>query len=158
MQRTGKAMTRTKSNVEFAVFGDTAERSGPARRKSAAPHMRAEARMALYLTIAGLIEGGYAPSAAAELVANEYQASGKRMEAVCVSTFFADIEKRTSADMGEIVSNAFGKNFVSVEEMALLRSLPQARDMAPILRMAASIVGLQYHVGEDRVSTALRRN
>lgn len=144
-------MKKAGDNVDFTVFGSDAgaEKSGMARRKGAPSHMKAESRIALYLTMAGLLEGGFSIKEAAGLVANEYQAAEMRMEAFCARTFFEGVEvaaacPNPSAEMGILATRAFGRNFVGPEEMALLRALPIAREPSAVLRGAAAVVGLEY--------------
>lgn len=151
-------MKKPEDNVEFAVFGDAQERVGTSRKKNPPSYMRAEGRMALYLTVAGLVEGGFKLADAGALVANEYKASGLRMEASSVTAFFAGMEEGASgAEMGEIATKAFGTNFCGAEEMALLRALPAAQNPAAVLRMAATLVAIQFRIGDDRVAQAVRK-
>ena len=148
-------MKKQQDNVEFAVFGDAVPAAGTARRKSAPTHMNAETRMAFYLAAAGLIEGGFSAEDAGKLIANEYQADGRRMESHSAQTFFEGLAtSKSTAEMGEVAVRAFGRNFVGPEEMILLRALPSATSLAPVLRAAASLVALRFRVTDERPAAA----
>jgi len=157
-------MKKAADNVDFTVFGsDTGtEKSGMARRKGAPSHMKAESRMALYLTMAGLLEGGFGLNEAAGLVANEYQAAEMRMHAYSAQTFFGGVETAAAcpnpaAEIGILATRAFGRNFVGPEEMALLRALPVAKVPAAVLRSAAAVIGLEYRSADLQSPMAVRR-
>lgn len=118
--------------------------------------------MALYATVAGLLEGGFAIADAAGLVANEYAAAGMRMEATSVNVFFGGIvdaaaAENPSAEMGTLATKAFGRYFVGPEEMVLLRALPLAKHPAAVLRAAAGIIGMEYRSAAFEAPRAARR-
>lgn len=141
-----EAMKKKQDNVEFAVFGEaSSEVEGGSVRDHSPTHMAAGARLAFYLTVAGLLEAGISLEEAGDLVVNEYNASGQPTARKAAATFFEGLGKaRSSADVSEVARRAFGRNFVGTEEMILLRSLPRAPNKAPVFRAAAAIVSLRY--------------
>lgn len=153
-------MKKRQDNVEFAVFGETSPDKAEVRavREHSPVHMPAEARLAFYVTLAGLLDGGLSLEEAGGLVVNEYKASANPAVRQSAAAFFEGLSKaRTSADMGEVARKAFGRNFVGAEEMVLLRALPSATDKAAVFRAAASIVSLRYGLAADLVPASVAR-
>nr|WP_250807219.1 hypothetical protein [Neorhizobium tomejilense] len=111
-------------------------------------------RVALYLTLAGLIEAGVDTEMALALVETEARAKKNAIQAERLSEFFQTVKlardavKSSIAEgealpadiIGETAEICFGRNFASSDEIVLLRGLAHTDNIPAILKAAAGIV------------------
>jgi len=130
------------------AFGEISERRMVTPSKNSLRlFMNDESRIVLYTAVAALVEGGMGLKEAALAVADEYELRKDEGKAQSTRMFFGGLLEDGADRKGltQLVDEAFGKNFVKAEELALLRSLPAAKNHASVLRGAASVVWLQLH-------------
>ena len=151
-------MIKKTAETQFGSFNDNAEADVSPESlvgSPVPPHFLDSDRVNLYLTLSGLLEAGIPTSTALMLVQTEAKAQNRKASAELISDFFAVVRKArdtvkdidASADqtgptdvIGEAAERCFGKNFMSADELVLLRGLAHTDNAPAILRAAADII------------------
>ncbi|MDW9481206.1 hypothetical protein GOB57_21410 [Sinorhizobium meliloti] len=149
-------MIKKATDHSFEAFNSGVDHEPQAEihdRGTVPPHLLDSERVSVYLTLAGLLEADVDIDTALTLFETESKAHKQRHNADRVSEFFKavrtareDVKARngkgeTHTDkIGEVAEKCFGRNFMSSEELVLLRGLAHTDNIAAILRAAADII------------------
>ncbi|MBY3155528.1 hypothetical protein HFO56_24690 [Rhizobium laguerreae] len=144
-----KATDHTFEAFDSAVETETRQESLDIG--SVPPYLLDSERLALYLTLAGLLDADIDMDVALTLFSTESKAHKQKHNADRVSEFFKAARqaredvKRGPDDLhtdiiGEVAEKCFGRNFTSSDELVLLRGLAHTDNISAILRAAADII------------------
>lgn len=137
-----------KDNV-IAAFGDASDDADRAtsrnERAMSNLFMYDHTRAVIYVTIATLVEAGATLGEAASELSSEFERNDNHIHAEIIRLFFGAVASGSAEeiDVRKLADRAFGKNFVSPEEVALLRRLLNTDKAEKVLRGAAQVAAMK---------------
>lgn len=157
----------TKANDPgFGTTNDTASsttglRAEKTSASNSPPHLVDSERIALYVTLAGLLDAGIPLATALAIHAAQRGKAKDQIATARIVGFFrtaAEVrasvkssEKDGTTDIGSMTDtaseaiateadNSFGTGFLCAEEISLLRGMAHTDDISPLLKSAAEII------------------
>jgi len=116
-------------------------------RKDVPHFMPDDARMLAFTAIAALLDSGLSLTEAVELLTEEYRVKGSARAASMLRQYFDAVTRSingdATVDLKTAAGEAFGPNFVSLEEALVLSTLPRSARQAETLRAAAGLVSFK---------------
>ena len=106
-------------------------------------------RATMYSTFAALVRAGMSVGDATELLHGEYESREDWSSAQAVKVFFSAVDTARSssedlplrmASIAEAAVEAFGAKFIGAEEMALLKAMVPAHDVAALLGACSGLL------------------